>query len=155
ARALVGHASLSIPPQIRGDSVDHLFRGPDGLWYSCHTIGLPLLWTIPVALANAAAGVTGVRAGVLAGFAGSFVNPLVIAATVASLVTILRRLGASRRSQIVTVAVFALGTTSLPYVNSCWSEPLVGLLVLWSVTFPLTQPDSYRTAFISGLLASA
>ena len=155
ARALVGNASLSIPPQIRGESVDHVFRGRDGLWYSIHGIGLPLVWIVPVAMANVVTRSTGMSASVLAGFAVSFVNPLIIAGTIASLVLILRRLAASRRAQIVTVAVFALGAMTLPYANSCWGEPLVGLLILWSVAAPLILVDSYRTACISRMRVSA
>jgi hypothetical protein len=155
SRALAGHASLSIPSEIRGDCVDGIYRSADGLWYSKYGIGLPLLWTVPVAMANAASRCTGVQAGALAGFAVSFVNPVLIAATIGSLLIILRRCAAAPAAQAATVAVFALGTTTLPYANSCWSEPLVGLLILWSVAVPLLNPESNRAAFAAGLLASA
>lgn len=152
--------SLALRPELVPDVVKQdlagfgVVKGRDGRLYSKYGPGAPVAWMPFVALSHVAAKVTGLPREMLAGAAASAVNALVTWLTVLSLWLIGRRLGWRRSSRALTVLALLAGTTTLAYANSCWSEPLAGLVLLWLGVLPQTGAPRAVGAR-AGLLASA
>lgn len=154
-KALVLYHRLSIPPEISrtkdGDPIGGILLAPNGRLYSKYGIGTSLLWGIPLSVAWAIHHVTGIDLDTVAGFGISFVNPVLVVFTAWSMLYALRRLGANQSARFITVFLYVTGTSMLAYANTAFSEPLVGLLLLWAVVLPVVE-GGIRAALISGAL---
>jgi hypothetical protein len=155
AKALLLYHSLSIPPEIgydkNGELIGNILRAPDGKLYSKYGVGTPLVWTIPTAIGWAAHRFAGANLDTVAAFGVSFVNLIIVVATVRSIVWVLSEFGQARITQLVTVLLYIFGTSTLAYANTAFSEPLAALLLLWAIVLPVARPTA-KSAIISGLL---
>jgi hypothetical protein len=154
-KAMLLYHSLSIPPEIAysktGELITGILLAPDGKLYSKYGVGTSLVWLIPTAIAWIVSHFTGADLDILAGFGISFVNPIVVLATAVSMVWALREFGLTRKIQLLTVLLYLFGASTLPYANTAFSEPLVGLLLLWAIVLPVAKPG-VTSSLISGAL---
>jgi hypothetical protein len=155
AKALLLYHSLSIPAEIaydkNGELIGNILRAPDGKLYSKYGVGTPLVWTIPTAIGWAAHRFAGANLDTVAAFGISFVNLIIVVATVRSIVWILSEFGQAQVTQLLTVLLYIFGASTLAYTNTAFSEPMVALLLLWAIVLPVARP-SVKSAVISGLL---
>jgi hypothetical protein len=155
AKALLLYHSLSIPPEIaydkNGELIGNILRAPDGKLYSKYGVGTPLVWTIPTAIGWAAHRFAGANLDTVAAFGISFVNLIIVVATVRSIVWVLSEFGQARMTQLLTVLLYIFGASTLAYANTAFSEPMVALLLLWAIVLPVARP-TVKSAVISGFL---
>jgi hypothetical protein len=155
AKALLLYHSLSIPPQIAydkdGDLIGNILKAPDGKLYSKYGVGTPLVWVIPTAVGWAANHFAGANLDTVAGFGISFLNVIIVVATARSIIWTLSELGQPQMTQFLTVLLYIFGTPTLAYANTAFSEPMVGLALLWAIILPVTRPG-VKSAVVSGLL---
>ena len=154
ARALV-HGSLTIPLEWVGDEEAqvHLVELSPGRFRSKYGLGMSVIWLPWVATAEAVAAVGGWSFDLVAGALVSTVNSLITVVTAISLHWIAGMLGAPIAGRRLAAGAWLFGTLALPYANSCWSEPAVGLTLLWSFTLPWLGPGTRRFP-LAGLLAA-
>lgn len=141
--------SLSIPLDLsmdrNGERIGGILVGSHGRLYSKYGIGCSAVWLPTTAVAFGIGRLTNTNADALAGFAISFINPLLVLLTAVSLRWILRRLGLEGPSAFV-VLLYLFGCSTLPYANTAFSEPLVGLILLWSCVAPVLWPTAMGSA---------
>ncbi len=119
ARSLVHDGSIAVPAPLG-------VAGDDGLFYSKYGLLLPLLSTLPVALAQPIGAVTG-HVDLLEAALAASLMPLVCGALAAAIFVLGRRLGAPRPAAALVGAGTVLGTYALPYGRDFFTEPLVAL----------------------------
>ncbi len=119
ARSLVHDGSFAVPAPLG-------VSGHDGLFFSKYGLLLPLLATIPVALAQPIGVVTG-HVDLLEAAGAASLMPLIGGALVAAVFLLGRRLGAPRPAAALVAAGAVLGTYVLPYGRDFFTEPLVAL----------------------------
>ncbi|HVL31817.1 MAG TPA: hypothetical protein VM299_06235 [Solirubrobacteraceae bacterium] len=133
AQSLVHDGTFAVAPELG-------VRGHDGRSYSKYGLLLPLLATVPVALAQPVGAVTG-RVDLLEAAAAASLMPLICGALAAALFAVGRRLGAPRPAAALVAAGTVLGTYVLPYGRDFFTEPLVALALVAAVERALAGRD--------------
>lgn len=146
-------AEMVNPEQAADPLPAGLVPRTDGTYLSKYGAGQSILWLLPVLAAHTASAWLGLPPHRACGVTVSFVNTAVTLATLLSLSALLRAAGLGSGSARLTMALYLFGTMALPYAGTCWSEPLVGLLLLWAVGLRVVG-SSIRLAFLSGLLVA-
>lgn len=159
AKAFFFDHTLSIRPEFardrNGQQLLGINAGRGGRLYSKYGFGLPLLWLLPMLVAQSAHALAGGDFDTIAQFAISFVNPAAVLLTVLSLRYALIRLGVGRARARAVIALYLLGCFTLPYANTAFGEPAIALLLLWAVLLPVLHPEGRWPAAASGALLAA
>ncbi|HOO57195.1 MAG TPA: hypothetical protein PLN69_10250 [bacterium] len=132
--------------------------GADGEYYSKYSplnsfLMLPLVW---IGLNLHGIMPEGTSPDMQIFFMAGFLNPIITAATVVCVALLCAGLGISRRSSIITAAIFGFCTMALPYSKTSFTEPMAALCICASLSGAiLYRKTESKTALLLAMAGAA